>query len=263
MVPTMNFKIANVGMLSQLTLCALRALTLIIQCISPNVDCKVLGNVGMLIYALWITFLDFTLYLRSVAFLVNTTQRRALQVATFVQISISLGIQLYVAAKAFTLPFSAPYCIVLSDFSVQDYTLLNRCILYVWYLLPFIQRAIAAYKSKKEDEAHWIRMGINNVFFSVMIMVTELVAARVSQIASFIPWLQAFFGLVNFTEAQFMMMIIDDTKKKLRSKMNASAASASVNHAISSKENGPPSKRFEWTQRGVEQPSHHRPIQTE
>jgi hypothetical protein len=47
-------------------------------------------------------------------------------------------------------------------------------------------------------------------------MGTELTVARVSQIPSLIPWLQAFFACINFLECQFMLMIIDDTKRVLQ-----------------------------------------------
>jgi hypothetical protein len=217
MFPTNFQKYANVGLFLQVLLCATRALTLVVQCIAPNIDCRVLGNVGMFIYALWITALDTTLLLRSLAFLVVPKQKLYLKSISALQICISLGIQLYVAAAAFTLPFAAPYCIVLSDFAVQDYTLLNRCILYAIYLVPFVQRGYLAYKADTQSEKKWIRMCINNAFFSVMIMTTELVAARVSQIVSLIPWLQAFFACVNLLECQFMLMIIDDTKRTLKS----------------------------------------------
>jgi hypothetical protein len=229
MYPSNFNKYANVGLFLQVLLCASRALTLVIQCIAPNIDCKALGNVGMLIYALWITALDTTLLLRSLAFLVVPKHKLYLKIVSAVQISISLGIQLYVAGVAFTLPFAAPYCIVLSDFSVQDYTLLNRCILYAIYLVPFVQRGYLAYKADTQSEKKWIRMCLNNAFFSVMIMTTELVAARVSQIVSLIPWLQAFFACVNLMECQFMLMIIDDTKRKLKS------GSGAATHASSTK----------------------------
>jgi hypothetical protein len=207
---------ASIGMFLQVLLCAGRALTLVIQSIAPEVDCKLLGMIGMSIYAFWITSLDATLLLRSITFLSSNFHQRLLAGVSIFQLSISLIIQMYVVAKVYTLPYAKPYCIVLSEFSVQDYTLLNRSILYILFLIPFLHRGYLAYQSKNPHEKRWLSMSFRNVFFSLLIIGTELIVARVSQIPTLIPWLQAFFASINFLECQCMLMIIDDTKRVLK-----------------------------------------------
>ncbi|KAI8905814.1 hypothetical protein EDD86DRAFT_248763 [Gorgonomyces haynaldii] len=213
-------KLAPLLSLLQCGLCALRALTLVVQCVVPEINCQLLGQFGMTVYALWITCLDATLMLRSHAFLTfsHPLIRLGFKLITLAQILLSLGLQLYVASTAFAINKQGDTCIVLADFDKQNYTLANRCVLYLILLSPFVQQAFHAMRDTVGYTGRWVNLCINNALLALLIIGTEIVASIVSQINSLIPWLEAFFASVNCIEAMCLLQILEDTREKLSSK---------------------------------------------
>ncbi|KAJ3261737.1 hypothetical protein HK103_004688 [Boothiomyces macroporosus] len=236
----LNGKLAPIGLLLQVLLCAARAATLIVELLVPNIKCVLLGEVGMAIYAFWITALDSVLLLRAsvfVSFVANDTMKKVFIGICSIQICISLFIQMYVASTASNLTVAQPYCTIVANFQPQNYTLINRCILYVLFATPFAYKAFASYKSDlmpRNEAAMWTKMSVNNMIFTLLIIILELVAAKVSNITSLVKWLTLFFGCVNFFEANILLLIIDDTKNLL-TKAKSSSGSQAVSTKFESK----------------------------
>ncbi|KAJ3321732.1 hypothetical protein HDV06_003881 [Boothiomyces sp. JEL0866] len=232
----LNGKLAPIGLLLQVLLCAARAATLIIELLVPNIKCVLLGEIGMAIYAFWITALDSVLLLRAsvfVSFVASEMVKKVFVCVCSIQICISLIIQMYVASTASNLTVAQPYCTIVANFQPQNYTLVNRCILYVLFAAPFAYKAFSSYRSEimpRNEAIMWTKMSVNNMIFTLLIIILELVAAKVSNIASLIPWLTLFFGCVNFFEANILLMIIDDTKNLL-----TKAKSSDASHPLSTK----------------------------
>ncbi|KAJ3323459.1 hypothetical protein HDV06_001736 [Boothiomyces sp. JEL0866] len=225
-----SFRIAPVFLFAQLVLCGTRAFTLLIELLIPGVNCVLLGNLGMAVYALWITCLDGVLLIRARTFLQFSASSRVRKVYTYVcivQIGISLTIQLYVASTAFNLPFITPYCIIVANFNPQTFTLINRCVLYVLYAYPFVAKAYISIKDKNSDDGTgtdskiWVKLGINNCIFTLAIIMIELVAAVVGNIQSLVNWLTLFFACVNFVESNILLLIVDNTKKQIQNNSNS------------------------------------------
>ncbi|KAJ3316086.1 hypothetical protein HDV04_000295 [Boothiomyces sp. JEL0838] len=142
------------------------------------------------------------------------------------QILISGVSEFYIAATAFNLPFIMPYCIIVANFIPANYICLaNRCLLYVLFAYPFIAKAISSAKEKNSsnlnDTGIWLRLSINNCVFTLTIIVIELVGAIIGGVPSLVPWLKLFFSLINFVEANILLMIVDDTKKSIRNQANS------------------------------------------
>ncbi|KAJ3250198.1 hypothetical protein HK103_003785, partial [Boothiomyces macroporosus] len=142
------------------------------------------------------------------------------------QILISGVCEFYIAATAFNLPFIMPYCIIVANFIPANYICLgNRCLLYVLFAYPFIAKAISSAKEKNSsnlnDTGIWLRLSVNNCIFTLTIIVIELVGAIIGGVPSLVPWLKLFFSLINFVEANILLMIVDDTKKSIRNQANS------------------------------------------
>ncbi|KAJ3323458.1 hypothetical protein HDV06_001735 [Boothiomyces sp. JEL0866] len=217
---TQELQIAPVLLFIQLVLCAARALTLMIELLVPGLNCVFLGIFGMEIYAVWICTLDLILLLRAYTFVQFTVTRPVVFSYTTVcmlQIALSFSIQTYVASTVFNLPLNSPYCIIVANFSPQTFTLINRCILYAFYAYPFLAKAYdARYKHPdKTDSNMWVQLGIHNCIFTLLVISIELIAAVVGNTSSLVNWLNLFFGLVNFVEANIVLLILDNTKKQI------------------------------------------------
>lgn len=107
-------KVAPILMFLQCLFCFFRSITLVIGVTSTEVNCLLLGNLGMGIYALWIGLLDATLLVRSSAFFkifkwdgnekyFNETTHKVFMGFCSLQIAFSVGVQIYVATSAFTI----------------------------------------------------------------------------------------------------------------------------------------------------------------
>ncbi|KAJ3317580.1 hypothetical protein HDV06_001371 [Boothiomyces sp. JEL0866] len=218
-------RVAPIAVFLQIFLCAVRAFTLLVELLIPGINCAALGNVGITVYALWICCLDAVLLLRARTFLQFSASSKMQQIYTYFccfQILVSGVSEFYIASTAFNLPFIMPYCIIIANFFPANYVcLFNRCLLYILFAYPFIAKAISAYKEKNSsnlnDTGMWLRLGINNGIFTLTIILIELVAAVVGSIPSLVPWLKLFFSLINFVESNILLLIVDDTKKNIKS----------------------------------------------
>ncbi|KAJ3270343.1 hypothetical protein HDV01_007922 [Terramyces sp. JEL0728] len=219
-----NLRAAPIAVFAQIFLCALRALTLLVELLIPGINCALLGNIGIAVYALWICCLDGLLLLRARTFLQFSVSSKWQKIYTYwccFQILISGVSEIYIAATAFNLPFIMPYCIILANFFPANYVCLaNRCLLYALYAYPFIAKAISAYKDKNSSNLNdtdiWLRLSINNGVFTLTIILIELLAAVIGSIPDLVPWLKLFFSLINFVESNILLLIVDDTKKNIK-----------------------------------------------
>ncbi|KAJ3321733.1 hypothetical protein HDV06_003882 [Boothiomyces sp. JEL0866] len=217
----LNGKLAPIGIVVQLFLCAVRAATLVVQMTVPNLHCVLLGMFGMGVYAFWISALDCILLLRSsvfLTFIANSFVKKVFVCVCSVEIAFSLLNQLYVASTATNSNGNAPYCDINANFAPETYTLVNRCVLYILFSIPFAYKAYESFTSHimpKEEARMWTRIGLNNAFFTILIIVMELISARATQISFLQPWLTLFFACNNFFEANIVLLILDDTKKQL------------------------------------------------
>ncbi|KAJ3321734.1 hypothetical protein HDV06_003883 [Boothiomyces sp. JEL0866] len=217
----LNGKLAPTAIVIQLALCTARALTLVIQLGVPNIQCVILGNVGMGIFAFWVTALDSILLLRSsvfITFIAGDFVKKVFIAICSAEMAFSLLNQLYVASTAYNSNMNAPYCSVNANFGPELYTLINRCVLYTLFSIPFAYKAYESITSQiipKEEARMWTRMSITNTICTVLIIALELISAKASQVSFMQPWLELFFAMNNFCEANIVLLILDDTKKQL------------------------------------------------
>jgi hypothetical protein len=216
-------KPTSIAVFVQLILCWLRNVTVLIHTGSPSIDCYWISIWGLTIYHIWLIALQFVLYTRSLAFVANQTQKYILQAVTFSFWIAILGVRIF--QKANLVVTSKP-----DEFCKYRFTGPSMSLANVWlligatsiHLVPFLYRGYEAYKN--EDtlyKGRWLRLSVVNGICTSYIIFIELFARYVPpMIPNFSPWFGTLFTLVNFTESNVVIFMLEDTKSEFTGKQS-------------------------------------------
>jgi hypothetical protein len=215
-------KSARTWIFIQFCLVTARGFTVLFQNAFPSVDCFWISVLGLSIFHLWIVALQVVLYYRAWAFAVTKWSRRLLTVTCCSLWALILGFRFYQVGNIEVTSKPGEFCRINQNglnLSLVNFTLLM--VAYIILLLPFIHRAMHSYFESKgdvEESRKWLRLSLINILCVMIILFLEFFARFISPL---IPNIRNFngimFSLINFTEANIVLFLMEDLKKQLLS----------------------------------------------
>ncbi|KAI8913349.1 hypothetical protein EDD86DRAFT_200361 [Gorgonomyces haynaldii] len=184
-----------------------------------------LSVIGLIFYALWIIALQSVVFLRSLAFLHMEWERTILKIVMGVLWAVQLGLRAYQMSVLQVTSLPGEFCKTKNigvDVSYYNFAFLMAAESAL--LLPFLYACFKSYiyGNAKKNAAKWIRLCVVNIAVTGSIILIEIIARILAPSApnsppfpQMIPYFNVMFVMINFYEANIVVLILEDLKQTM------------------------------------------------
>jgi len=216
----LTWRPVTIAMFAQFFLVFCRQITVTIAAASPVQDCYANTVIGLLFYHSWVVLIQYIIYIRTVAFILNPIIGWIFTGVCFSSFVTQLVIRYYqIANVAVT---STTYCSTITkgpSMSTANFGLITSTLLFM--TIPFFyQFYVLFYDSAMKGKSWWQTASLNFIAV-VTIIVIEFVARMITndKIAPIFPnYVGLMFSIINCTEANLILLLILDTKSAMSSR---------------------------------------------